>query len=334
MPKILQDLLKMGWETGAQGAQAATANQAKMNQIQAEHNLSQQQSQAQFQAAKDYVEENRKLGRKMGVSLGPTGGVSLSEQDTDPNLKMAGLLGTQASKLNATAQKQIGPITSQLDNIKFLHTLLDNPTAINQKNIQANLARMYEGPGARLLSSVINSAGGKPSGFQSAQDATNWFTGQANSGFTNDQINKMREELFSQADRLKESHGNAMNQLSTIAPSIAPIMASQGTLKPALDSFAAPANNYFQDLDQRKANYLQQAGNKTGLAPGAKPPEYRPGGFTNNLKSYLTGQGVQPQQPSAMSPEDSAAVEWLKSNPSHPAAAGVQQKLKSKGISF
>lgn len=279
---------------------AQLSQEGEKSKIGAQHQADLASQQEAINRMQDMQSQDEKLqpGSKRSYAVSKEG-VSSSEAQGNPMQQSA----MQAQKLSANYDKNVGKkYDSQLAPLETLHSLLDNPNAINDQQIRTNLARLAEGPNQRLMQSVIQHSGGNPAAFKSGQDAINWLTGKAQSGFTADQKNAIRESLLQHQDLLEKSYQDDTNRFKKIAGQQAPMMQD---VNGYVDSLGSNTKSQFDRLADRKKQYKTNAGAQSPLNQ-PQPPAYSPPGIlsqgVDKLKNWFGGGG------SANAPAPSQAV--------------------------
>lgn len=222
----------------------------------------------------------------------------------------------QGQKLYGEAKKQIGSIESQLQSVSNMHDLLDNPNAVDQKQLGAMGARLTEGQGQRLLQSLVHELGAPPSIAGNAEAASNWVLGQAQSGLTAAQSNAFRQNLFKHQSMLEQQLQDGKEQFSKSAGLIAPGL-TPDKHQIAINAASGHSDNLLKSLHQRQQDYQQRSGTQI---PGQMPaqqaqPASIPDKIMSKLGSFLSPsqKSAVPQQNRPMNPNKSDGFDpsWL-----------------------
>lgn len=260
---------------------------------------------AQAQGSAKDADITRLQGMKDSGLVEPGGTAKVGEVSTgaDPYAKMLNQQhqreANQGGKLYATATKAAAPIQGQLDALEGMHTLLDNPNSVDQKQLGAMGARLTEGSGQRLLQSLVQTLGAPSSIAGDANKAANYVLGAAKSGLTPQQTNAFRENLFKHQALLEGQASDAQKQVMQAGSLIAPDLGPEKSQAAASMAFEH-SNGVLSRLKQRQVGYAQSGG---GMQPGAQPAQHSqpPQGVGGWLKSLIPGMGGEqsPQAPQA-----------------------------------
>jgi hypothetical protein len=222
----------------------------------------------------------------------------------------------QAKALAAEAAKTVKPLSDQASTLQLYNDMLDNPNSYDQKKLQVLGARLVEGPGQRLLDSVVQAMGASGNTLQgTAQDKMNYLMSTAKSGLSPQQINAMRETSFKYHDELAPQYEEARNKFTTYAPQLAPDIAAQGNLQPLIDAQFQTGNRTFDSLSKRREAFKSAAGKNTTLQ-NPNPIYQQPTSPIDKLKSFFGGgQSAAPApaapQQGGLSPEQEARRQEL-----------------------
>lgn len=277
-----------------QEAQAQGAEQQKLAQL--KDALSGQRLQKNLETGDQYIADNAAKGRKVSLGITPEGGVSVSQADQDYMQRMNGQLSRDAGTLEKLNKEHLKGSTGQLDTVNIINQLLDNPTQLNDINLQTRLARLYEGDGQRLLQSVIQKAGGKPDLIRSGADAVNFLLGTAKSGLSADKVNAIREEALQMGDVAKQNYLAGKERFNTVGRASTPGFAMSGNQDSVINSYTNRGDSLVGEFDKRKDGYMKTAGKNTQL--GNPPPMHQPGIMEKlGLESLFGSKPTAPPPP-------------------------------------
>lgn len=297
MPR-LADIMTAGIKAGLEDKSfdnaydAASKRRLQQEASQQKHEEGKYRDQAELDKLEKLQEyfSRTKPGSKMSVKAGDT---SYSESESDPSAKGA----NEASKLALHAKNTLKDVEAQLDAVNRIHELLDNPSALKDKNIQVALARSYEGAGQKILQAVVSAAGGKPDAIQKGTDFVNFITGAALSGLSKDKLNAIREEASAQGRMAIEAWKDKSSLFTQTAPSIAPHSAD---VTAQINAYTTRGNQLSQKLADRQKAFLDQAGaaSKEGntTVPQYNPPTTTGDKVRGKLRDLFTGTPTPPPQ--------------------------------------
>jgi hypothetical protein len=276
-----------------QGAQAYTDKEK-----QAEHSDQQLRNLIQGDAAKRKAEQKQlmamygvdNLGDAMDAATSKGQSIKMGDIGVgqDPTLRLRNQSSIQSKRLGDFAKQHLKPVGDILESLERTHSLLDVPSAINDKKIGVQMARFVEGPGQRLLERVIQSMGADKGTLEgSAQQKLNWLTGAANSGLTPDQRNKMRESLHQYFDSVAEDYGQAKDKFSAYAPSLGHDLDPVDRQR-MVDSEIGLHDKRLRGLSKRREDYLKQAGTNTEYGKPQPVQHESPTGPIDRLMNWLS----------------------------------------------
>jgi hypothetical protein len=215
-------------------------------------------------------------------------------QHADPQAKAdaqkASRKSIQAKRLKDVAGKDLKPIIEQLGTLDLYNEMLDNPNAFDQKKLQVLGARLVEGPGQRLLDSVIQAMGANKGTLEgTVQDKMNYLTGQAKAGLPENVRNAMRETSFKYLKELSPQYEETKSKFKAYAPSIAPDL---DDLDDLINTEFATGDRLSSGLSAREKAFLEAAKKRTTLAAHGAPsaPQYaEPKSVGDKLKGFFSG---------------------------------------------
>lgn len=196
----------------------------------------------------------------------------------------------EGAKLQQYAGKTLGPLKQQADALETMKQLIENPNSVNDQQLAVAQARLAEGPGQRLLQSVIEKSGASHTGAGGLVDLQNWARGGGMSKLQPGQVQAMQDNLQQHVKTLQQQAADAGSQYHAQAQFIAPHL-SPDQHEAMFQSYAQPFQGAVQRLSPPK----------TGVDPAVHNqqlnPQPRAAGVVDKLKSWLTGggDGSQPQ---------------------------------------
>lgn len=257
----------------------------------------------EIQSVKDLMDSG-KLNEGGSVKIGDV----TAGKGFDPNkVAMAGNKAMQSEMGaldKAPASKDLAGIKGQLQNVNYMHDLLDDPNKMDEGTFMALKAQAaLGGSGSRAIGQVMHALGGNDKSLSGSwEDFKNQITGSANTTRTAAQINAARDSAFKYQNELEGRYKDASAQLQAQAPQYAPSMAQSGVLQSQLAARMAPQENLLKGLNARKQAYTGQtkaAGVGNTLGQPAQPYA-QPQGVVDKLSSFLRGSpAAAPQQPAA-----------------------------------
>jgi hypothetical protein len=281
--KQINSLLPI-WTKGAQDAQegalsnasqaqraqnqndAALAQLIKGKQMEAENERSKQMqalenSRAEFQSAQDAV--NAAPGQHITAKIG---NASYGESMVDPSVRQDRLNNQEAKALKGLADKTIGSIHGQTDALEMLQNALHNPSSVNDQQLQSGLARMAEGPGQRLLQTIVHVAGIAPTGAGSLVDVQNFIRGGGMSKLQPGQAQAIQDSINQHRGLLQQQFKDAEATYAGQAGIIAPHL-GQDKISAMHDSYSVPLQGAFQRLEPPKTAIDPSVRNQTTSSP-------------------------------------------------------------------
>lgn len=243
------------------------------------------------------------------VPDGGSAGVEGVTIGKDPTLAiMAGQQKSQANegaKLQQYAGKTLGPLKAQADALETMKQLIENPNSVNDQQLAVAQARLAEGPGQRLLQSVIEKSGASHTGAGGLVDLQNWARGGGMSKLQPGQVQAMQDNLQQHVKQLQQQAADAGSQYHAQAAFIAPHL-SPDQHEAMFQSYAQPFSGAVQRLSPPK----------TGVDPAVHNqqlnPQPRAAGVVDRLKNFLTGGGSADPQAAAPSPGGAPSFEQWK----------------------
>ena len=273
------------------------------------------------QATDEDIARLQKMKESGLVEEGGQGKVGEVSTGADPyakNLQRGQLLeSNQRKAISQNASKAASGYESQVDALNTIHTLLDNPNSIDQKQLGAMEARVTEGQGQRLLQSLVQELGANPNDLQSkGVSLWNYVTSQAKGGVSSDKLQAFRDNLYKHQDEISQQVNNIKNQqynnASFTGTTLLPQVAKQG-----VDAAFSGVDSGMGVLNSRKQKDFQQR----LPPPGTPPSNYnsqlpKDPGILGSVKNAVSnsplgrffnpGQSQQPQaapqQPQMSSP--------------------------------
>lgn len=291
MPIYAKD--KASLDKGAQALmQLILGNKNKMAEAEQQKNLDEEKNQEEINQGIQGVKDLKSQGlitEGGGVNVKGVGVTRGYNPFQIEHTRQAQQLNEMKALQKAAKDALSGP-QADLETADMIHKLMVNPSAIDQGTAQLMKARMaMGGSGGRALGAALRTMGMDAKTMAGdAQDWANWFSGNAHTTMTPQQMNALNEGAFKLGSDATERFNRGKQQFVSQAAMLAPGMASNGSLTQALPTFSAPGDDLVNRLSQRQKEYQQQAaGAPTGLdqAPAYKEPS----GPIDKLKNFLTG---------------------------------------------
>lgn len=294
-------------ESGAKaGAEYGTQNLRGQQETQLAKLKSYLEGEAYKQKQSQDLETLQKMKDQGLVPGGGSARVGELSSGADPYVHMLqrqqSMEANQGKQLYQTAQKQVTPIEQQLQAMSTMHQLLDDPNSVDQKQMGVLQARLAEGPGQRLLQSVVKSLGAPDSVSGDVNKASNYLFGQAKSGFTADQSNAMRQNLFKRQSEVEAAYSDGKDQFMKGAPMLAPQLGPD-KVQQAIGAATIHSDNLLKGLHSRQQAFESQQGSQVvpqNLPPQQATPSSGSPSVLQRLGNFLRPQGaIQPPQPQA-----------------------------------
>lgn len=236
----------------------------------------------------------------------------------DPTAHNAGKAGAEYQKLGAEFSKLEKSHAQLLDRLQNAFEGLQRGDAVGLKQATVGLAGVTEGPSQRLLQGVISGFGGDASILGNSEKMENFFTGLQNSGKSEAYKQSLQKALEASYANTKNNYNASLAEFKSLAPSKAPLAASQPGFSDQLNNFGGGLTQRFAAAD-KVLSQLQQS--KQALPPNASaaPPQ---GGIIDTVKDKLRSYFNQVPQTSAQAAPPTPTTQA-------PPAGGIGSLLQS-----
>lgn len=290
---------KAAWDSIA--SDKANSQAEKMAKLQQQLDVQKEQAK-QDQGVKTIQSLQQIAPKGAGVSAGDT-------RITPDNLTPA-MMRMQHQQMNQERSdfgsiekiaKPLSGVQGELEHVRYMHNLLDNPSQIDQGTFNAlkGLAAAG-GSGSRALGAIMKAQGTDMGTLNGTyENFKNYMSGAANTTRSPEQLQAARDSTFKYQDEVAQRYNDAKTQFQTLAPSAAPNLAAGGKLDSIIGAHTMAGDNILSGLNQRKQDYMQKQ--QQGANPGPstlQPPQGNPGAANpvDKIKSYLGGL-FSPSQP-------------------------------------
>lgn len=175
----------------------------------------------------------------------------------------------EANKLNSVYGKDSKDLEGAAEQVETGLTGLAAGTPQGDSTANAAITRLADGKGARLSYGQLTHMT-PDSAHGSIEKMLNYLSSTAESGWSPSQRSAAQKLLMDHSTRLQQEYGDAINEVKTQAPYLAPTLAASGQLDPYIKSFGQKGQATFDRINKLSGSMTPTPPTPTGQ-PAAQP---------------------------------------------------------------
>jgi hypothetical protein len=232
------------------------------------------------------------------------GNASYGEAVVDPSVRAGKVSGQEATALKKLADGTIGKVAGKTAALESLTNAVNNPSSVNDNLIQVGLARLAEGPGQRLLHTIVDKSGITSTGAGDLVDVQNFLRGGGMSKMQPGQKQAILDAISQHKDLANQEFNDASSVYHGQAPLIASHLSPE-THAAMYDSYAKPFQGAISRLTPAPAAPIDPR-----VSGQVTPPAPRAAGIVDKLADWIKGSPAQQAAPQAGAQAPMSFEDW------------------------